>query len=76
PDKQELIRQHIDYLTDKHEQLLLTYIDKVSIDLEYVESHLAQDPQDLMQLFLREMRETEKDEYEDMMDKYHLMRII
>lgn len=76
PDKQELIRQHIDYLTDKHEQLLLTYIDKVSIDLDYVESHLAQDPQDLMQLFLREMEETEKDEYEEMMDKYHLMRII
>lgn len=75
PDKQELIRQHIDYLTDKHEQLLLTYIDKVSIDLEYVESHLAQDPK-IWCNFSYVRWETEKDEYEDMMDKYHLMRII
>ncbi|EUJ25461.1 hypothetical protein MFLO_15406 [Listeria floridensis FSL S10-1187] len=73
PEKQELIRQQIDFLTDKHEQLLLTYIDKVAVDLDYVEDHLAQDPKELMDLFINELK---LDEDASAVDEYHLMRII
>ncbi|MBC1475376.1 aromatic acid exporter family protein [Listeria grandensis] len=76
PDKQELIRRQIDYLTDTHEQLLLTYIDKVSVDLNYAEKHFSQDPKDLMKLFLNEMEEFDKVDEDVGIDQYHLMRII
>ncbi|EUJ19419.1 aromatic acid exporter family protein [Listeria aquatica] len=73
PLKQEQIRQQIDYLTDKHEQLLLTYIDKVAVDVDYVEDHLAQDPKELMDLFINELK---LDDETRELDEYHLMRII
>ncbi|WP_088810925.1 MULTISPECIES: aromatic acid exporter family protein [Listeria] len=73
PEKQEVIRQQIDFLVDKHEQLLLTYIDRVAVDTDYLEDHLAQDPKELMDLFLNEMK---SDDPENNTDEYHLMRII
>lgn len=75
-EKQELIRQQIDYLTEKHEQLLLTYIDKVSIDEEYAEQNLVQDSQELLQLFMKEIDPNGFEKDDEMLDKYHLMRII
>ncbi|WP_099221811.1 aromatic acid exporter family protein [Listeria costaricensis] len=76
-EKQELIRQQVDYLTDKHEQLLLAYIDKVSINIEYVEDHIKEDPKELLELFLSEMEMRDLAvENEDEMDPYHLMRIV
>ncbi|WP_163652584.1 aromatic acid exporter family protein [Listeria sp. PSOL-1] len=71
-EKQEIIRQQVDYLTDKHEQLLLAYIDKVAINVDYVEDHIAQDPKELMDLFLHEMKQLD----DEGIDEYHLMRII
>lgn len=75
-EKQELIRQQIDYLTDMHEQLLLTYIDKVSIDEEYVQQNLMQNPQELLELFMNEIDIDGLEKSDEMLDKYHLMRII